>query len=150
MLHIIWKHNHWTHSLTPVSNSRFSWSYGKRPANSRSHVASQLSEHDRTLCGMTLPGRNKPWDKMMDLYVSVIYPNLLFVTVTCYLFFICKSNLIELSQQFYILSTYIMYQVEMGMFMRGLIFTDNIQNRPLTPIPDAWLWKVIHRGRFLR
>ena len=74
---------------------------------------------------------------MMDLYVSVIYPNLLFVMVTCYLFFICKSNLIELSQQFYILSTYMMYQVEMGMFMRGLIFTDNIQNRPLTPIPDA-------------
>ena len=74
---------------------------------------------------------------MMDPYVSVIYPNLLFVTVTCYLFFICKSNLIELSQQFYILSTYMMYQVEMGMFMRGLIFTDNIQNRPLTPIPDA-------------
>ena len=103
MLHIIWKHNHWTHSLTAVSNSRFSWSHGKRPANSRSHVASQLSEHDRTLCGTRLPGKNKPWDKMMDLYVSVIYPNLLFVTVTCYLFFICKSNLIELSQQFYYL-----------------------------------------------
>ena len=45
---------------------------------------------------------------MLELYFSVIYSNFLL---------------------------HIRWELEMGM---GLLFTDNIQNRPLAPIPAAW------------